>query len=453
MQKSFGPKNYNTPSTPVYSGSSGEDLGKKESELAKREGILEERERQIQERSKSLDEKLERADKVRKELLDKLENIAKMSADEAKKILLDQTEKDLAVEISKKIREAEEEIKHTVDEKAREVLADAMMHGFVDVISEYTTSRVDLPSEEVKGRIIGKEGRNIRTFEQITGVDVVMDDEIPNSLILSSFDSVRREIARVSLLRLIEDGRIQPQRIEEIVEKTQVDIEKIMFTAGENLCHEAGVYNLPVELVSLLGRFKYRFSFGQNLIQHSLEVSRIAVALAKEIGADVNIVRVGGLLHDIGKVVTEGDEGTHVEKGVVVAKQYGMPEKVINAIAEHHEDQPFSSVESILVCIADAISGGRAGARHENVGDYINRMEEIEKIATSYDRVDRAFAVQAGREVRVIVMPERISDDELPKLVHDIAQRIYKEVMVPGAVKITAIRETRVTETTMTTTA
>jgi ribonuclease Y len=373
-----------------------------------------------------------------------------MSAEDAKKVLLEQVEKDLAVEISKKIKEAEEEIKLKADEKSKEILADSIRHGFVDVISEFTTSRVDLPSEEVKGSIIGKEGRNIRTFEQATGVDVIMDDEIPNSLVLSSFDSVRREIARVSMQRLIEDGRIQPQRIEEIVESTKRDIEKIMLSAGEKLCADAGVYNLPVDLVKILGRFKYRFSFGQNLIQHTLEETRIGVALAKEIGADANIVRLGCLLHDIGKVVTEGDEGTHVEKGVVVAKQFEMPEAVVNAIAEHHEDQPFSSIESVLVYIADAISGGRPGARHENVGDYIKRMGDLEKIAMSFDGVDRCFAVAAGREVRVIVTPDRIGDDELPKLVHDIAARIAKEVMVPGSVKITAIRETRASETTLT---
>jgi len=325
-----------------------------------------------------------------------------------------------------------------------------MQHGFTDVISEFTTSRVNLPDEEVKGRIIGKEGRNIRTFEQATGVDVIMDDETPNTLVLSSFDSIRREIAKVALERLIADGRIQPQRIEEIVAKTKEDIEKIMLEAGEKLSADAGVYNLPVDLVKLLGRFKYRFSFGQNLIQHTLEETRIGVALALAIGADANVVKVGCLLHDIGKII-EGDEGTHVDKGVQVAKKFGMPEAVINCIAEHHEDKPFSSIESILVYIADAISGGRPGARHENVEDYIKRMDDIEKIATSFDGVDKAFALQAGREVRVIVMPDRISDDELPKLVHDIAERISKEVMVPGAVKITAIRETRATETTMTT--
>lgn len=437
MQRSFGPKNFSTQSNIS------------EADLAKREGILEERERQISEKSKLIDEKLEQVERVRKDLIEKLEKAARMSADEAGKILLEQVEKDLAVEVSKKIKMAEEEIKLTSDEKSKEILADAMQHGFTDVISEFTTSRVNLPDEEVKGRIIGKEGRNIRTFEQATGVDVIMDDEIPNSLIISSFDCVRREIAKVSLERLIADGRIQPQRIEEIVAKTTEEFEKIMLQAGEKLCRDAGIYNLPVDLIKLLGRFKYRFSFGQNLIQHTLEETRIGVALAQEIGADANVVRVGCLLHDIGKIV-EGEEGTHVDKGVAVAKKFGIPEKVVNCIAEHHEDKPFSSIESILVYIADAISGGRPGARHENVEDYIKRLSDIEKIATSFEGVEKAFAVQAGREVRVIVTPERISDDELPKLVHDIAERISKEVMVPGAVKITAIRETRVTETTMT---
>ncbi len=446
MQRSFGPKNFSPQTNP----SSGGNFSSREADLAKREGILEERERQISQKDKNLDEKLDQIEKVRIDLLEKLEKASKMSLEEAKKILLEQVDKDLAVEISKRVKEAEEEIKLSADEKSKEILAEAMQHGFTDVISEFTTSRVNLPDEEVKGRIIGKEGRNIRTFEQATGVDVIMDDETPNTLIISSFDSVRREIAKVALERLIADGRIQPQRIEEIVAKTKEDFEKIMLQAGEKLCGDAGVYNLPVDLVKVLGRFKYRFSFGQNLIQHTLEETRIGVALAQMIGADANVVRLGCLLHDIGKVVTEGDEGTHVDKGVQIAKKFEMPEAVVNCIAEHHEDKPFSSIESILVYIADAISGGRPGARHENVEDYIKRMDDIEKIATSFEGVDRAFALQAGREVRVIVMPDRISDDELPKLVHDIATRIAKEVMVPGAVKITAIREIRATETTMT---
>ncbi|OGE64920.1 ribonuclease Y [Candidatus Daviesbacteria bacterium RIFCSPLOWO2_02_FULL_36_7] len=412
--------------------------------------MLEERERQISEKQKLVDGKLEQLEKVRKDLVSKLEKVSSVSRDEAQKILLENLDQELAGEISKKIKEAEDEIRITADEKAKDILADAMLHGVTDYISEFTTSKVKLPDEEMKGRIIGKEGRNVRTFEQATGVDVVMDDEIPDTLILSSFDPVRREVAKVSLERLMEDGRIQPQRIEEIVEKTEADINKLMRAAGEKLCHDVEVYNLPVELVDIIGKFKYRYSYGQNLILHTQEETQIGIALAREIGADVNVVRLGCLLHDIGKVVTEGDEGTHVEKGVALAKKFGLPEKVINCIAEHHEDKPFSAVESIIVYIADSISGGRPGARHENVEDYIKRMGDIEKIATSFDSVEKAFAVQAGREVRVIVIPERISDDELPKLVHDIAERISKEVMVPGAVKITAVRETRYTESTMT---
>lgn len=437
MQRSFGPIQSSQTST-------------SEAELAKREGILEERERQISEKQKLIDEKLEQLEKVRKDLVSKLEKVSSVSRDEAQKILLENLDQELAGEISKRIKEAEEEIKLTADEKAKEILADAMRHGVTDYISEFTTSKVKLPDEEMKGRIIGKEGRNVRTFEQATGVDVVMDDEIPDTLILSSFDPVRREIAKVALERLMEDGRIQPQRIEEIVAKTKEDVNKLMRQAGEKLCHDVGVYNLPVELVDIIGRFKYRYSYGQNLILHTQEETQIGIALAKEIGADTNVVRLGCLLHDIGKVVTEGDEGTHVEKGVQLAKKFGLPEKIINCIAEHHEDKPFSSVESVLVYIADAVSGGRPGARHENVEEYIKRMGDIEKIATTFPGVEKAFALQAGREVRVIVTPERIPDDELPKLVHDIAERISKEVMVPGAVKITAIRETRYSESTMT---
>src|SRR3989339_964584 len=440
MQRSFGPPRQ----------SSGQ-ANLNENELAKREGILEERERQLSEKQKLIDDKLDGLEKLRKDLVEKLEKSAKMPADEARKVLLEQVEKDFAGEISKKIKEAEDEIKLQADEKAKDILADAMLHGVTDYISEFTTSKVKLPDEDMKGKIIGKEGRNVRTFEQVTGVDVVMDDEIPDTLILSSFDPIRREIAKVSLERLMEDGRIQPQRIEEIVAKTEGDINKLMRAAGEKLCHDVGVYNLPAELVDIIGRFKYRYSYGQNLIQHTQEETQIGIVLAKEIGADVNVVRLGCLLHDIGKVVTEGDEGTHVEKGVQLAKKFGISEKVINCIAEHHEDKPFSAVESILVYIADAISGGRPGARHENVGDYIKRMDDIEKIATSFEGVEKAFAVQAGREVRVIVIPEKVPDDELPKLTHEIADRISKEVMVPGAVKITAIRETRYSESTLTT--
>lgn len=444
MKKTFGP-NKTTSDMPPSS-----DLIQKETELAKREGILEERERQIEEKQKNLDQKLVLVEKLRKDLVENLEKSAKMSTEDAQKVLLEQIEKDLGIEISKRIKQAEDEIKLQAEKQAKQILADAMLHGVTDVISEFTTATIKLPDEEMKGRIIGKEGRNIKTFEQTTGVDVVMDDELPNSLILSSFDPVRREIAKVALERLMADGRIQPQRIEEVVEKTKQDIDKVMLAAGEKLCADCGVYNLPLEVVKTLGRFKYRFSFGQNLIQHSLELVKIGVEIARQIGADVNVVRLGCLLHDIGKVVQDGDEGTHVEKGVAFAKKHGLPQEVIGCIAQHHEDEPFSSVESIIVAISDAISGGRPGARHENVSDYLKRMEDIERIATSFEGVEKAFAVQAGREVRVIVIPEKITDEELPKLVHDIGQYLQKEVMVPGAIKITAVRETRSSESFLT---
>lgn len=445
MQRTFGSKTFTPSVNPAAFG----DFNTREAELAKREGVLEERERQIAEKQKLVDEKLTNLEVLRRDLVEKLEKVSKFSAEDAKKILLQNLDKDLRVEISKKIKEAENEIKLQSDALAKEILADAILHGVTDYISEFTTSKVKLPDEDIKGKIIGKEGRNVRTFEQVTGVDVVMDDEVADTLILSSFDPVRREIAKVALERLIVDGRIQPQRIEEIVSRTEEDINKIMRAAGEKLCHDVGVYNLPIELVDLLGRFKYRYSYGQNLILHTQEETQIGVALAHMLGADVNVVRLGCLFHDIGKIIAD-DEGSHVDKGVALAKKFGLPDKVINCIAEHHEDKPFSSIESIIVYIADAISGGRAGARHENVEDYIKRLSDIEKIGLSYDGVDKCFAVQAGREVRVIVTPEKISDDELPKLTHDIAERISKEVMVPGVVRVTAIRETRVTETTTT---
>lgn len=448
MKKSFGPvQNFNQNN---FTPSSSQNLVQKETELAKREGILEERERQIDEKSKIIDQRLENIEKLRKDLIEKLEKSAKMGTDEAQKILLEQVEKDLAAEISKRIKEAEDEVKFKSGEKSREILSEAMYHGVTDVISEFTTSRVNLEDEEMKGRIIGKEGRNIKAFEQATGVDLLMDDDSPNTLTISSFDPIRREIAKISLERLMADGRIQPQRIEEIVEQTRKDIEKIMFAAGEKLCQDAGIFNLPAEVVATLGRFKYRYSFGQNLIQHSLELVRVGAEIARQLGADVNIVKMGCLLHDIGKVVYEGDEGTHVEKGVAFLKQQGTPQEVIDCVAQHHEDEPFSSVESVIVATSDAISGGRPGARHENVQDYFKRLEDIERIATSFDGVDKAFAVQAGREVRIIVVPEKISDEELPKLVHDIGSQIQKEVMVPGAVKITAVRELRATESFLT---
>jgi ribonuclease Y len=451
MKQSFGPSqdkqqfNMNTDSN----NSAPVNFQSKEAELAKREGVLEERERQIEQRMQDVHERAERLEKQRKELVEKLEKVSSLDKEAASKLLLENIEKDLTGEISKKIRQAEDEAKLRSDERVREILADAMLHGVTNYVSEFTTSRVAIADEEMKGRIIGKEGRNIKAFEQATGVDVVMD-ESPETITLSSFDPVRREIAKVSLERLLADGRIQPQRIEEVVEQTTKDIEKVMFRAGEELCHEVDVYNMPPEIIQILGRFKYRYSYGQNMIQHTLEETKIGVEIARIIGADVEAVKLGCLLHDIGKILTDWDEGTHVERGVQFAKQFGFSDKVINCIAEHHEDQPFSAVESICVYLGDAISGSREGARHENVQDYIKRLQDIERIAMSFDEVDKAFAVQAGREVRIIVFPDKISDDDMPKLVHDIGSRIQKEVIVPGAVRVTAVRETRASDSFLT---
>jgi len=325
-------------------------------------------------------------------------------------------------------------------EKAKEILVEAMRHGATDYVAEYTVSVVKLADEEIKGRIIGKEGRNIRTFELLTGVDVDLDEV--KEIRISCFDPVRREIARVSLERLITDGRIQPAKIEEIVSKTKNDIERLVHEAGQKLSHDVGVFDLPLEIIDLLGRFRYRFSYGQNMIAHTLEETKIGIKLASEVGADVDVVRRACLLHDIGKVITE-DEGTHVQLGADLLRRFKFPEKVINAVYEHHEDKPFSSVESVLVYIADAISGARPGARVEDIEAYVKRMKSLEEVALTFKGVKSVFALSAGREVRVVVEPLEVDDASLVKLAHDIAGKIEKEQTYPGQVKVTVVREVR----------
>jgi ribonuclease Y len=312
-------------------------------------------------------------------------------------------------------------------------------------VAEYTVSTVTVPNEEVKGRIIGREGRNIRSFERETGVELELDET--NEIKLSSFDAVRREIARRALESLISDTRIQPSRIEEVVAQTKAQMEDVLLEEGKKIAETCGVYNLPTEILKLIGRYKFRTSYGQNLAIHTIEETKIGLAVANEIGAEVETVRLGCLLHDIGKVVTEV-EGTHVEAGVAVLKKHGFPKEVVNAVAEHHEDKPFTSVESVVVWIADAISGSRPGARYEPHEDYVKRMEKIEEIAGSFDGVDSAIAFQAGRDVRVIVNPNEINDDELTILSNNIARRLEKEAEYAGQIKVTAIREVRASDTT-----
>lgn len=381
----------------------------------------------------------------RDDYLVKLEKMARMTADEAKKALLDEVQKDLTAEIAKKIRQAEERIKLEASEKAQEILVDAMKHGATSYVAEYTVSSVTVPNEDVKGRIIGAGGRNIRTFEKEAGVEIEIDET--NEIRVSSFDSIRREIARRALEILVKDTRIQPSRIEEVVRLVKSQMEDVLLEEGKRITHDCGVFNLSLDLVKLIGRYRFRTSYGQNLGIHTIEETKIGVAIANEIGANVDVVRLGCLLHDIGKVVTD-EEGSHVELGVNTLKKFGIPKEVIACVAEHHEDKPFSSVESVVIWIADAISGSRPGARYEPHEEYVKRMGKIEELAGTFPGVDVVYAFQAGRDVRVIVKPEEVEDDKLTVLAHDIAKRLEKEAEYAGQIKVTVIRETRATETT-----
>lgn len=375
----------------------------------------------------------------------KLEKVANMTKDEARRALLDEVQKELTAEIAKKIRQAEERVKLEAGEKAKEILIDAMKHGATAYVAEYTVSSVPVPNEDVKGRIIGAGGRNIRTFEKETQVEIEIDET--NEIRLSSFDSVRREIAKRALETLIKDARIQPSRIEEVVRQTKTEMEGILLEEGQKIVHECGVFNLPLDLVKLIGRFRFRTSYGQNLGIHTIEETKIGVHIANEIGANVDVVRLGCLLHDIGKVVTD-EEGNHVEVGVNTLKKYGIPKEVVAAVAEHHEDRPFSSIESVIVWTADAISGSRPGARYEPHEEYAKRMTKIEEIASSFPGVAEAMAFQAGRDVRIIVNPEEVDDEKTTVMAHDIAKRLEKEAEYAGQIKVTVIREVRATGTT-----
>jgi len=416
-------------------------LSKKEEQIAVKEQGFTQEKQQIEREKQSLNDARRDIDEKRDAVLQKLEKIAQMTKDQARTLLLQGWEEKLKADIAKRIKQSEEEVRQTADEKAKQILVDAMRYGATDYVAEYTLSVVHLPSDDYKGRIIGKEGRNIRAFEIATGVDVDLEEE--GVMKLSSFDSVRREIARVALERLIKDGRIQPLRIEEIVAKTKEEIEKVIFKAGEELAHKVGIFNLPAEITQLLGKFKYRYSYGQNMIIHTLEETRIGVALAHELKADVNVVKLGCLLHDIGKVI-DVKEGSHIDLGVELAKKYRFPQKVVDCIASHHEDVPFTSIEAIIVYIADAVSGGRPGARHEDLEEYLKRIKTIEDAAKTKKGVKEAYALQAGRELRVIVKPDEISDDDAVVLAGKIKQELEEKFEVfPGQIKITVLREFR----------
>ncbi len=414
-------------------------MASQQRDLIDLEKKLLEKEERIETEKQSLERQKEEILSLKKEYREKLSKTTSLTLEEAKKELLAQVEDKEAQEVARIIRESEEEAKRTADKKAQEILIDSMRHGALNYIAEFTLSTVKIPDEDIKGRIIGKEGRNIRAFEQATGVDVDLDEE--GVIRLSSFDQVRREIARRSLDKLIKDTRIQPFRIEEIVEQTRKEVEKIMFEEGEKLAHEVGVFNLQKDLLSILGRFKFRTSYGQNLIVHTLEETKMGIHLAHETGANVNVVRLGCLFHDIGKVV-EGD-GSHVKLGGDLLKRFNIPEPVINCVLEHHEDKPFSSIESVIVYIADAISGARPGARYEDVEEYAKRIKGMEEIAKEYEGVQDAYAFEAGRELRVIIDPGRLDDAQTTIVAQKIREEVSRSMAVPGEVKVTAIREFR----------
>jgi len=403
---------------------------------------IENQEKEIAQAKASYVKKEQELVKIREDLISKLSKVTSTTRDEAKKIILENVEKELSGEIAKRIKEAEEKVKEASDERAKEILVNSMIAGATDWVAEYTVTTIRLESEEIKGRIIGKEGRNIRAFELATGVDVELDSEVAGEVRLSSFDPVRREVARIALEWLVKDARIQPTRIEQLVEKAKELVDRDMSEAGRKAAHELGLYNLPQETLDTLGRLKFRYSYGQNQLIACLETGKIAKKLAEELGANTTIAATGGLFHDIGKTQMD-KEGTHVQLGVELAKRWNFPQEVIDCIAQHHEDEPFSSIESIIVHLADSVSGARPGARHEPVEQYIKRLTEIEKIATSFPGVDKAYAIQAGREIRVIVNPEILDDSGIINLAHDIKERLEKELTYPGQIAVTVIRETR----------
>lgn len=429
-----------------------QELARQEQKLAKREDMLEDKIQEYTEKDlqvqRKMDQLLEKEDYLA-ELVQKqteeLERISGMSTEDAKRTLLEQLKNDLAQEQMQLIRENEAKIKESALEKSKEILSTTMQRCMIEQVVETTVSVVALPNDEMKGRIIGREGRNIRALETLTGVDLIIDDT-PEAVVLSSFDPVRREIAKLALEKLIVDGRIHPVRIEEMVEKARDEIDKKIWSEGENAALEMGVMGLNKELIKTLGRLYYRTSYGQNVLKHSLEVGHIAGMLAAELGANEKIAKRAGLLHDIGKAVDQTQEGTHIQLGVELATRYGEKPEVIHAIEAHHDDVVANTIEAVLVKVADAISAGRPGARRDTLEIYIKRLQKIEEIVNSYEGIKQSFAVQAGREVRIIVQAEMFDDLASGKLARDVAKRIENELDYPGQIRVTVVREFRTTE-------
>ena len=420
-------------------------LQQKEENLDRKTENMEKKEEHLSNRLAKLEATQAEAEQLKQEQVAKLEEISGFTAEEAKAYLLDQLEADVTHESAMKIKEIEARFKDEADTKAREIISLAIQRCAADHVAEATVSVVPLPNDEMKGRIIGREGRNIRTIETLTGVDLIIDDT-PEAITVSCFEPVRREIARLALEKLIADGRIHPTHIEEMVEKARREVEATIKAEGERVVFECGIRNLHPELVKMLGRLHYRTSYGQNVLQHSVEVSHIAGMMAAELGADVQAAKRAGLLHDLGKAVDHELEGTHVSLGVEFARKYKEREDIIHAIEAHHNDVEPRTVVACLVQAADAISAARPGARRENLENYIKRLEQLETITGSYPGVDKAYAIQAGREVRVMVKPEQVSEDQMVILARDLAKKIEEEMEYPGQIKVHVLRETKVIE-------
>jgi len=420
-------------------------LLQRDEQLDQRGDMLEQRDRKLIDRERDLDKAREDLARSQQEQVAALERVSGMSAEDAKGVLLEEVREEAEHDAVKLARAIERRAREEAHEKARDVIVTAIQRVAADHTAEHTVSVIHLPSDEMKGRIIGREGRNIRALEQATGVDLIIDDT-PETVVLSGFDPVRREVARLALTKLISDGRIHPGRIEEVVNKARAEVDLVIRQTGEQAAYDAGVPGLPPEIVKLLGRLKYRTSYGQNVLNHVVETSRLAAVIAAEVGADVQISKMGGLLHDIGKAVDHEVEGPHAAIGAQIAQRHNLPFKVINGIAAHHQEVEYACIEAPIVQIADAISASRPGARGETMDTYVKRLEDLQAIAESFTGVEKSFAVQAGREVRILVRPEEIDDLTATRLARDIVKKIEETLTYPGQIKVTVIRETRAVE-------